>query len=131
MTQSIMSRRALCAGASMFVAFSGGVVRTAAAQAALPDGDAYSPWTLWNDRSIHGTPLALVAAAVLAANPHNTQPWLFHVRQDSIEIYADLARNLGAMDAFVREMHLALGCAVQNLLLAAPPNGFDTELDVV
>ena len=131
MSQSVMSRRALCAGGSVFVAFSGGVLRVAAAQASLPDGDAYSPWTLWNDRSIHGTPLALVAAAILAANPHNTQPWLFHVRQESIEIYADLSRNLGAMDAFVREMHLALGCAVQNLLLAAPPNGFDAEVDAV
>jgi nitroreductase len=131
MSQFVMSRRALCAGGSLLVAFSGGQLRVAAAHASLPDGDAYSPWMLWNDKSIHGTPLALVAAAILAANPHNTQPWLFHVRQDSIEIYADLSRNLGAMDAFVREMHLALGCAVQNLLLAAPPNGFDADVDVV
>lgn len=131
MSQFVMSRRALCAGGCVFVAFSGGQLRVAAAQEALPDGDAYSPWTLWNDKSIHGTPLALVAAAVLAANPHNTQPWLFHVRPDAIEIYADLARNLGAMDAFAREMHLALGCAVENLLLAAPPNGFDADVDVV
>jgi hypothetical protein len=131
MLQSAISRRALCVRGSVFVAFSGGVLRIAAAQASLPDGDAYSPWTLWNDKSIHGTPLALVAAAILAANPHNTQPWLFHVRPDSIEIYADLSRNLGAMDAFVREMHLALGCAVQNLLLAAPPNGFDADVEVV
>ena len=131
MSQFVMSRRALCAGGSMFVAFSGGQLRVAAAREALPEGDAYSPWTLWNDKSIHGTPLALVAAAILAANPHNTQPWLFHVRPDSIEIYADLARNLGAMDVFVREMHLALGCAIQNLLLAAPPNGFDADVDAV
>lgn len=131
MLQSVMSRRVLCASGGAFVAFSGGVLRVAAAQASLPDGDAYSPWTLWNDKSIHGTPLALVAAAVLAANPHNTQPWLFHVRPESIEIYADLSRNLGAMDVFVREMHIALGCAIQNLLLAAPPNGFDADVDVV
>jgi len=131
MSHIVMSRRGICVAGSVFVAFSGGALHFARAAASLPDGDAYSPWALWNDKSVHGTPLALVAAAVLAANPHNTQPWLFHVRADAIDIYADLSRNLGAMDAYVREMHLALGCAIQNMLLAAPPNGFDADIDVV
>ena len=68
----------------------------------LPEGDAYAPWSLWNDPSVRGTPLVLVAAAVLAANPHDTQPWLFRIGDDAIEVLADLSRNLGAMDAFVR-----------------------------
>ena len=68
-------------------------------------GDAYAPWGLWNDPSLRGAPLALVAAAVLAANPHDTQPWLFRISDDAIEVLADLSRNLGAMDAFVREMN--------------------------
>ena len=96
----------------------------------LPEGDAYAPWRLWNDPALRNTPLALVAAAVLAANPHDTQPWLFHVRHDAIEIYADLSRNLGAMDAFLREMHLGLGCAIENMMTAAGANGFEVELQV-
>ena len=44
---------------------------------------------------------------------------------------ADLSRNLGAMDAFVREMHLGLGCAIENILVAAGPNGYDAEVAVV
>ena len=75
--------------------------------------------------------LALVAAAVLAANPHDTQPWLFRISGDAIEVLADLSRNLGAMDAFVREMHLGLGCAIENMLVAAGPNGYDAEVAAV
>ena len=86
-----------------------------------PEGDAYAPWRLWDDPSIRGTPLALVAAGVLAANPHDTQPWLFAVSADAIEIFADLSRNLGAMDAYLREMHLGLGCAIENMLSRRAP----------
>jgi hypothetical protein len=46
-------------------------------------------------------------------------------------VLADLSRNLGAMDAFVREMHLGLGCAIENILVAAGPNGYDAEVAVV
>jgi hypothetical protein len=107
------------------------MLRTAAAWERLPEGDAYAPWQLWNEPSLRGTPVALVSAAVLAANPHDTQPWLFSVQPGRIDIYADLSRNLGAMDAYVREMHLGLGCALQNSLLAAGPNGFDADCETV
>jgi hypothetical protein len=117
-------------GGTLVLASTGGLLRAASALDALPDGDAYSPWQLWNAPSLRNTPLALVAAAVLAANPHDTQPWLFRVKDNSIEVFADLSRNLGAMDSFVREMHLALGCAIQNALLAAGPNGYAAELTV-
>jgi hypothetical protein len=46
-------------------------------------------------------------------------------------VLADLSRNLGAMDAFVREMHLGLGCAIENVLVAAGPNGYDAEVVAV
>ena len=97
----------------------------------LPEGDAYAPWQLWNDPSIRETPLALVSAAVLAANPHDTQPWLFKVTAGTIELFADLSRNLGAMDSYVREMHLGLGCAIENMMHAAGPNGYAVEVETV
>jgi hypothetical protein len=50
----------------------------AACTAETPDA-AHAPWTLWDAPSVRGTPLALVAAGILAANPHDTQPWLFHI----------------------------------------------------
>jgi hypothetical protein len=125
-----LNRREICTG-GMLLVLTSGTIHVARGAGLLPDDEAYSLWQLWNDPSLRGTPLALVAAGVLAANPHDTQPWIFHVRDDEIAIYADLSRNLGAMDAFVREMHLGLGCAVQNMLLAAPANGFAADVDVV
>src|SRR5271166_2764842 len=122
-------RQTLALGGALTFAFAGGCLRTANADGAvLVEGDAYAPWSLWNDPSVRETPLALVAAAVLAANPHDTQPWLFRIREDSIDVFADLSRNLGAMDPYVREMHLGLGCAVENMVAAAAPNGFEAEV---
>jgi nitroreductase len=84
-------------------------------------GPAYAAWDHWNPPD--HTTLNLVRAAVLAANAHNTQPWLFRLGPDRIDLYADTTRNLGAMDPLRREMHLSLGCALENLMLAGPPNG--------
>jgi nitroreductase len=133
MTSRLHSRRTtLGLGGAATLALVGGILRPADADGGiLPAGDAYAPWTLWNDPSLRQTPLALVAAAVLAANPHDTQPWLFRVRDDRIDVLADLSRNLGAMDPYLREMHLGLGCAIENLLVAAAPNGFDAEVEAV
>ena len=85
------------------------------------DGRAYDPWTNWREDP---TSLGTVAAAILAANPHNTQPWIFHVTADSIELYADPTRRAGTLDALDREHHIGLGCALENLVLAAAARGF-------
>jgi nitroreductase len=77
-----------------------------------------------NWRSASDGPLGLVRAAILAASPHNTQPWLFKVASSSIELYADTSRNTGALDPFLREQHIGLGCALENLMLAAGANGY-------
>ena len=97
----------------------------------LPERDAYAPWALWNAASLSRTPLALVAAGVLAANPHDTQPWLFRIGDGTIDVLADLSRNLGAMDPFVREMHLGIGCAVENMVAAVGPNGYEADVEAV
>jgi hypothetical protein len=132
MTSVISSRRGALAlgGAAVLLAAAGGISRVVdRAGRPLSEGDAYAPWRLWNDPAIAGAPLALVAAGVLAANPHDTQPWLFGVGADAIDVFADRARNLGAMDAYGREMHLGLGCAVENMVVAAGPNGYAAEVE--
>jgi nitroreductase len=62
-------------------------------------------------------------AAILTSNRHDTQPWLFKVTEDAITLFADRGRNLGTFDPFRREMHLGLGAALENLVLAARASG--------
>ncbi len=90
-------------------------------------GPAYEPWTTWRSDPVEG-PLRLVRVAILAANPHNTQPWLFRVSPTRVELYADTVRNLGAFDPYLREMHIGLGCAVENMTRAAGAYGYEAAV---
>ena len=86
------------------------------------EGPAFEPWKDW--QSTQNTPLALVRAAILAASPHNTQPWLFKVSATSIDLYIDTKRTPGDLDPYLREEHIGMGCALENLMLAASANGY-------
>jgi nitroreductase len=70
----------------------------------------------------------LLRWAVLAPSSHNSQPWLFHVREDTIRVYADEHRWLRVCDPDRRELHLSLGCALENLLVASEYFGFGHEV---
>jgi hypothetical protein len=85
------------------------------------DGEPYDPWSHWRDDA---SPLGMVAAAILAANPHNSQSWMFAVTPTSVDVFADLGRRTGALDPFGREQMIGLGCAVENLVLAAQARGY-------
>jgi nitroreductase len=63
--------------------------------------------------------LLLVGAAVRAPSMHNTQPWLFHVREDVIDVCADPRRSLPVADPHGRALRIGCGAAVLNLRLAA------------
>lgn len=120
-----MKRRSFLksAGIATVVVVSGGVWR-ACDQGVFSTGEgpAYEPWRNW--RSTTDGPLSLVRAAILAASPHNTQPWRFKVTDSSIELYIDSQRNVGALDPYLREEYIGIGCALENLLLAASANGY-------
>lgn len=90
-------------------------------------GSAYEPWKNWQaDDS--PWPLRLVRAAILAANPHNSQPWRFRVTENTIDVFADPGRNIGAIDPFLREMTMGIGCALENLLIAATTEGYSADI---
>ena len=121
-----MQRRSFLRGAGIVtVAVAGGGVWRAWDQGvfSVGEGAAYEPWKDWRSAG-NNDPLALVRAAILAASPHNTQPWLFKISDSAIELHIDTQRNVGALDPYLREEHIGMGCALENLLLAAPANGY-------
>jgi hypothetical protein len=69
-----------------------------------------------------------VRYATLAANGHNTQPWKFAVQENMIEIHPDYTRRLMAVDPNDRELWISLGCALENLLVAARAAGYAPEV---
>lgn len=66
---------------------------------------------------------ALVHYATLAASSHNTQPWIFKPEKNRIRILPDLSRRCPAVDPDDHHLHASLGCAAENLLLAAEAAG--------
>ncbi|MFL6556263.1 MAG: hypothetical protein ACJ8MO_09125, partial [Bacillus sp. (in: firmicutes)] len=112
-------------GGTVLRAFSNGVFSSG-------QGPAYQPWKGWKTESEGGAgPLSLVASAILAANPHNTQPWLFVVNPNRIDLIAAINRNIGAIDPYLREMYEGLGCALENLVLAAEAKGYTYNLKLM
>lgn len=60
----------------------------------------------------------LLAFAVLAPSGHNTQPWLFRVDGQVVELHADRSRALAVVDPHDRELTISCGAALQTLLVA-------------
>ena len=71
----------------------------------------------------------LIRHATLAANSHNTQPWLFEVGGNTIRIRADADRRCPVVDPDDRHVIASLGCATENLVLAAKAAGIDTQVE--
>jgi hypothetical protein len=61
----------------------------------------------------------LIGYAVLAPSSHNTQPWLFQLHDDAVDLRIDHSRWLKIADKDQRELHISVGCALENLLVAA------------
>ncbi len=74
---------------------------------------------------------AAVAAASRAPSVHNTQPWLFHIADDRIEIRADFSRRLEFLDPTSRQLFVSCGAAVHHLKVALRGVGFDAEVALV
>jgi hypothetical protein len=70
----------------------------------------------------------LLNYAILAPSSHNSQPWKFNVTNDSILVFADKSRWLQVADADQRELYISLGCALENLIIAADQFGYNTSV---
>lgn len=70
----------------------------------------------------------LIRHATLAASSHNTQPWKFRIRQDSIVILPDYSRRCPVVDPDDSHLFKSLGCAAENLVHAAAAQGFSADV---
>ena len=72
--------------------------------------------------------LDLVRYATLAASSHNTQPWLFRASPNAIRIVPDRSRRTPIVDPDDHHLFTSLGCAAENLAIAAARMGQAGEL---
>jgi nitroreductase len=71
----------------------------------------------------------LVRYAILAPSVRNTQPWTFAIEGNVVRLYADQSRGQPVADGGDRELYLSLGCALENLLVAAEYYGFGHRVE--
>lgn len=72
---------------------------------------------------------ALIRYATLAPSGHNTQCWRFRVGERAIGIIPDLSRRTPVVDPDDHHLYVSLGCAAENLSLAARAFGLSGEVD--
>ncbi|NYJ08758.1 Acg family FMN-binding oxidoreductase [Petropleomorpha daqingensis] len=82
------------------------------------------------------TPTGVAAAlersarlAVLAPSVHNTQPWLFGLRDDRLVVRADRSRQLTALDPTGRELVQSVGAALFTIRVGLAAEGWDADVE--
>lgn len=72
--------------------------------------------------------LDFIRYATLAPNGHNTQPWQFRIGKGRIEIRPDFSRRTPIVDPDDHHIFVSLGCAAENLSIAAGARGQPGDL---
>ncbi|RHJ90627.1 Acg family FMN-binding oxidoreductase [Parabacteroides bouchesdurhonensis] len=78
----------------------------------------------------HDDLIFMVEQAVKAPSGHNTQPWLFRVEENRIDILPNPEKELKVVDADRRELFVSLGCAAENLCIAASVKGYKADVSM-
>lgn len=84
--------------------------------------------TLRAPLSVSPDPHDLIRFATLAANSHNTQAWAFRADGNRINILPDLTRSTPVVDPDNHHLFVSLGCAAENLMIAAASRGMPGEV---
>ncbi len=74
--------------------------------------------------------LFMIENAVRAPSSHNSQPWLFKINEESIEIHPNYRKSLPIVDNDNRELFVSLGCALENLCISAAMRGYDNKTEI-
>jgi nitroreductase len=86
-------------------------------------------WDISHDEFPRSAPIEsqlhfLLRYAILAPSTKNSQPWRFLVEGNVVQLIAALERRQPIADPEERELYISLGCALENLLVAAERFGF-------
>jgi hypothetical protein len=74
----------------------------------------------------------LLRYAVLAPSGHNTQPWLFALHGDTVDLCADRTQALAVVDPEDRELTISCGAALFNLRVALRRFGYrDDQVELL
>jgi hypothetical protein len=79
-----------------------------------------------NDSTVRGN--FLLKYTILAPSFLNTQPWRFEARPNEIRIFGDLKRWRKVADMDQRELYISIGCALENMLIAAEHFGYGHQV---
>lgn len=71
----------------------------------------------------------IIHYGIQAPSGHNTQPWKFRVQQSTILIYPDYNRKLSVVDSDNHALFISLGCALENLVIAANHLGYREKIE--
>jgi len=70
-----------------------------------------------------------ISFGIRAPSGHNSQPWIFQVGENAIYILPNLKRHLEVVDSTDRELFVSLGCALENLQLAALQDSYTSDYE--
>ncbi|OGJ03070.1 hypothetical protein A3G06_00560 [Candidatus Nomurabacteria bacterium RIFCSPLOWO2_12_FULL_46_14] len=70
---------------------------------------------------------AILEYAIRAPSTHNSQPWLFKIEGDKVHIFFDKKYVLPFVDKENRDLHISIGCMLENLRIAALNSNFYTH----
>jgi nitroreductase len=123
-----MNRRHLLIGTGSLLALGAGAAWVTMRQMGSPAGYREAMQALRRELPAQPQDLDLIRYAALAASGHNTQPWIFSAAPGQITLQPDLTRRTPVVDPDDHHLYASLGCAAENLALAAAARGQGGEL---
>jgi hypothetical protein len=69
--------------------------------------------------------------AITAPSSHNTQPWLFRLHGDKVDLIADRTRALPVVDPHDRELTISCGAAIGMLRIALRGFGYESLVELL
>ncbi|WP_372652866.1 hypothetical protein [Draconibacterium sp.] len=73
----------------------------------------------------------LIDCAIKAPSGHNSQPWKFELQENTIIIHPDFSRALPVVDGDNHALYISLGCALENILIAANNRGYKNNISIL